>query len=552
MTTLANNAVASQQPSSPKRRGVVLIAVLIVVVLLSLAAYQFGDLMLREYKVSDSAHRVAQARSSADSGIHYAAAMLCDTNLANLLNGNPWNNSAMFRGINIPGDGTQKCFFTIISPPDPDDASTNYRYGVSDESGKINLNALMKLDATGSAAYAMLMKLPNMTDYIASSIVNWMLPVANARAGGAQSDYYTGLTPPMQCKNGPIDSIHELLLVAGVTFDLLYGNDLNRNGIQDPDEDAPNGFSRGWSAFLTVNSREVNVDSEGNPYINLNNQSADLTQVYPLLSTELGDPLAKFIIIYLQNGPTQSSSSTTTGTTQSGGGVQSGTTTGGTTGGGKGGTTVGGQGGTSSSQASVKGDLGSLTLDLTVKPKTQMKSMFELVNAQVTVQSKDDKGKTVNTVYASPLSDVDSQRDLLPKLFQYTTLTAQTEIPARINVTTAPREVIAAIPNLQDGDVDKIMSIRPKLSATDAPAEIFQTPAWLLTEAQISLSTLQQLDSYVTARTQVYRVQAVGYFEGNGPAARVEAVIDINGGKPRIVAWRNLSELGRGWTDAAP
>ena len=32
-----------------------------------------------------------------------------------------------------------------------------------------------------------------------------------------------------------------------------------------------------------------------------------------------------------------------------------------------------------------------------------------------------------------------------------------------------------------------------------------------------------------------------------GPMARVEAVIDTNGGKPRIVYWRDLSELGKGF-----
>jgi hypothetical protein len=32
--------------------------------------------------------------------------------------------------------------------------------------------------------------------------------------------------------------------------------------------------------------------------------------------------------------------------------------------------------------------------------------------------------------------------------------------------------------------------------------------------------------------------------EGKGPTIRVEAVIDTNGGRPRIIAWRDLSELG--------
>ena len=51
----------------------------------------------------------------------------------------------------------------------------------------------------------------------------------------------------------------------------------------------------------------------------------------------------------------------------------------------------------------------------------------------------------------------------------------------------------------------------------------------------------------MTARSQVYRVQAIGYFDAGGPSARLEAVIDTNGGRPRIVYWRDLTELGRGY-----
>ena len=51
------------QPSSQQeRRGVVLLAALVVIVLLSLAAYQYSDLMINEYKAATNAHRAAQAR----------------------------------------------------------------------------------------------------------------------------------------------------------------------------------------------------------------------------------------------------------------------------------------------------------------------------------------------------------------------------------------------------------------------------------------------------------------------------------------------------------
>ena len=67
------------------------------------------------------------------------------------------------------------------------------------------------------------------------------------------------------------------------------------------------------------------------------------------------------------------------------------------------------------------------------------------------------------------------------------------------------------------------------------------------TIANLPAKTLQTLERYVTARSSVYRVQSVGYFDGGGPTARVEAVIDTNGGNPRIVYWRDLSELNKGF-----
>ena len=62
------------------------------------------------------------------------------------------------------------------------------------------------------------------------------------------------------------------------------------------------------------------------------------------------------------------------------------------------------------------------------------------------------------------------------------------------------------------------------------------------------------LDNLITTRTQVFRVQSVGYFGGKdkGPAIRVEAIVDTNSGRPRILAWRNLTELGKGWNGMPP
>ena len=42
---------------------------------------------------------------------------------------------------------------------------------------------------------------------------------------GAEDSYYQSLDPPYSCKNGPIESIEELLLVKGMTRELLYGSE---------------------------------------------------------------------------------------------------------------------------------------------------------------------------------------------------------------------------------------------------------------------------------------------------------------------------------------
>jgi hypothetical protein len=121
------------------------------------------------------------------------------------------------------------------------------------------------------------------------------------------------------------------------------------------------------------------------------------------------------------------------------------------------------------------------------------------------------------------------------------------EIPARINVNTAPRTVLSGLPGLSSADVENIIEHRPSFSSAEPPDPIYQTPAWLITQANFSPQTLRTLDRYITARSQVYRVQSVGYFDGGGPAARVEAVIDTNAGRPRIMYWRDLTELGKGY-----
>ncbi|HLN27027.1 MAG TPA: type II secretion system protein GspK [Gemmataceae bacterium] len=649
--------VSTKPASAGPRKGIVLLAVLVVVVLLTLAAYEFSDLMGAEHRAAEGNRRILQAHILADSGVNYAAALLSNPeSFTSTLNSNPYNNSAIFQSVIVqPSDQPyrQGRFSIVAGVPPAGTTGTPgqpYVFGVVDESSKINLNALMSMDSSGQIAYNVLMNLPNMTDDVANSIIDWMDPDSTPRTDGAEDDYYSSLTPPYHCKNGPLDSLEELLLVKGMTPQLLFGNDLNRNGILDPEEDDGTGvLDQGWSQYLTVLSREQNVDSQVNPRIYLNN--SDLNALYNQLNAVVGPQLATYIVAYRLYGPASGSGSgggngnTSAGGNGAGGngagngggagggggnnpggmggsappggggnggagstrgaGSQAGNTggagAGGMTaspgggaggagagggaggagaGGGRGGAGPGGGaamagptgGGINAGGGSAQGSSSQLSrnsLNTSLSPSQSISSVFQLINSSVNVpaggsttvttnvavspngqsaSSTTNSSTTTTTIsYPSPLNDPSQLGQLLPLLLDETTTSKKSELPPRINVNTASAAVLATLPGLTESDVQNIVQNQPNYSSGETPDPAYQTTAWLITIANLSTSKVQAVDSYITARSQVYRVQSMGTFDKGGPTARIEAVIDTNGGRPRILSYRDLTDLGRGF-----
>jgi type II secretory pathway component PulK len=503
----------------------VLIAVLIVIVVLSLAAYRYSDMMIAEYRATDRILRNTEAKALADSGVHYTAALLADKNAMQTLV-NPFNNDGMFRDRS-PYDDSKKGRFSIVSFDVSADStsggSATTRYGVLDESGKLNLNTVVALDpSVNGIAYKALMNDTfvslGMTDDIAQAIIDWIKTDTNPLPNGAKDDYYMSLNPPYHCKNGPLNSIEELLLVKGVTPLLLFGNDLNRNGIRDPEEETGGDFSFGIAPFLTIYSRELNVDSSGNPRINLNGN--DLKQLYSDLKNAIDPNLAAYLVAYrifdLAQGNQQGASII----------------------------------------AGSPGNLVTLVEQAfnnnTASSKRTISSVMTLIGSRVSytlpTTQPQPKGKAAPPtimVFSFSITDANSARTSLPSILDKTTTKSDTELPGRINVTTAPREVLNCLPGLEAGDVDLIINHRPSPDSPDAADPIYSTTAWLYTEANLAPAKLQALESYVTARTQVYRFQSIGYFDKSGPVVRIEAVVDTNQGLPRILYYRDLTELGR-------
>jgi type II secretory pathway component PulK len=165
-----------------------------------------------------------------------------------------------------------KGYFWLLRPDlDDDDA---YYYGIRDESGKINMN---------EADYEMLMDLPNMTSELAYSIIDWR-DSDSITDGGAESEYYLLLDSPYYCKDSELESVEEVLLIKGASLEIMFGEDTNRNGVLDsnendgdesePDDNRNGRLDRGFYDYVTVYSTEPNENSSGEQRVDITSRDS--------------------------------------------------------------------------------------------------------------------------------------------------------------------------------------------------------------------------------------------------------------------------------------
>ena len=425
-------------PPDPDRRGTVLLIVLVVVLLLSLAAYRFSEAMVAELEAARAYQRDAEARNFADSAIELAGAVLGDrteTGFAVDLYRNP----DLFGPAIVRESDTDAARgrFVIVAGEPGDLTGTGFRFGLIDESSRVNINVLAKSDLPAEQVRTLMMQLPQMTPETADAILDWVDADTQPRQMGAEDEYYATLNPPYTARNGPVESIDELLKVRGVTPGHLFGEDTNRNGVLDPNEndgqasppydDGDGLLWRGWSAYLTSMSREVNRRDDGSPRIDVNQE--DLANLYDTLITVFDEETAKFILAYRLYGPKQQQGQNGQRSGSGGQGGQSGTGSGGgnsnvgsgtNIGGTSDGVNIGGSadgvnvGGTSGSINTGSGSSGNSSsgqnqsgsgaaqsgggptragFDLSGGGKTKLKSLYELIDATVATKATQGQGQ---------------------------------------------------------------------------------------------------------------------------------------------------------------
>lgn len=81
-------------------------------------------------------------------------------------------------------------------------------YHIFDEERKINLNVSSK---------EVISAIPGIGDDIADAVIDWRDEDDVPLPQGAEDIYYMNLTPPYHCKDSPIESMEEMLLIKGIT-----------------------------------------------------------------------------------------------------------------------------------------------------------------------------------------------------------------------------------------------------------------------------------------------------------------------------------------------
>jgi general secretion pathway protein K len=202
-----NTDGATNQLWSSKQRGMVLVILLWVLAIVSLVTLSFSKSIRVEFNAARNNKDMVAAYYLAKAGMAESAFRLIRRQLAPA----PPLTDAILR----PPDDLDR---GLVISEFPEGRVTTR---IVDESGKISIN--FANDEMLRRLMAAIGIDKNNADIIVDSIFDWTDPDTLHRLSGAEDDYYQKLNPPYRAKNGPFDTIEELLLVRGVTQDIFYG-----------------------------------------------------------------------------------------------------------------------------------------------------------------------------------------------------------------------------------------------------------------------------------------------------------------------------------------
>ena len=253
----APSSAAPRHPRANERGSVLIIVIWVCLGLVALTVY-FSDTMSSE--VQAGANRAAEisVRQAVAGGTRYAGFLL----------GQFATNGTVpriedYKSAELPvGDA----LFWFLGRDLNQQPTNEPVFCLVDEASKLNLN---------TATRSMLEALPGMTPELADAIIAWR----SRSQAGAGDNTYSRLDPPRLNKAAPFETVDELRLVYGATLEIILGEDTNRNGALDenendsessaPRDNADGLIQPGILEYVTVYSRQPTTRPNGGRRINV-------------------------------------------------------------------------------------------------------------------------------------------------------------------------------------------------------------------------------------------------------------------------------------------
>jgi len=342
-------------------------------------------------------------------------------------------------------------------------------YGVADEESRLNLN---------TASAEELLRLEGFTRPMAMAVVAWRGENSPENSLAANADYYASLQPPSQPRNGPFQSVRELLMVREVSPELLLGDDRQENGLLDQagDPEAPDsgadalgaGGDLGWAASLTAHSTDRNVNAAGQDRVNIQTATeATLTGVHGITPA-----IARAIVQYRGRNRFQSIADLLDVTA-----------------------------------AQNQGQPGSA-------------AGFTPPPANFTGAPSDGSGgpKLIDSTLFMDLAD-----DV--------TVEADADQAGLVNVNTAGLEVLMCLPGMNRELAQAIISYRQSAGSLANVASLLKVPGF-------DTGRLKQIAPRITVRSETYRILSEGRVRSTGTRERIQAIVHVGLNAVQTLAYR--------------
>lgn len=402
--------------------------------------------------------------------------------------------------------------YSIVAP-NLDGIQDTMRFGITPEAGKLNLNAASEGEIERLVTEVCLeLQIENAPELVAC-LLDWLDEDDETRTGGAEADYYSTLSPAYRPKNGPLDSLEELLLIKGWSSAVLYGEDTNRNGILDTNENdgeatfphydnADGQLARGLAPYVTIWSREPVQAGAG---------GGGGTQIPGLPG---GQPQ----VPGLPGGPPQVPGQP--GTAPRGGGADQKIEEAGP----EDEETPGSKQGGRRQARNEAGAPGAGLEDQT----------GEAADAGGELGAQGETGGAGAPGGDDPNSRWGPHVVTLPNGMSF--------MLGRVNVNAAPERVLRILDGMTPDAAARIVGARKE----QAP-EALASPNWLATAGALDPATLSALQNRITTTALQFHVEAVGYADHTRLSRRLEWIIEVRGPVIQVLYHRDLTALGFAW-----